>query len=261
MLTLQAINLRINDYILLIKISGSVKINCCFERRDKQKSMSMTIQKKRGSYLIAGCLGMFVIGIIYTWSFFTIPLSEHFPQWTIAQLSMNFTLVMTVSTIGNVFGAYLSRVFSKAFLIRTGACLIAFGLLLLSLLEWRGSLVISYLGYGVFLGLGIGITNITILDVIQAWYPERCGLVTGIALMMLGFGSLCISFAVEVLTGFYGVFYAFRIIGVAVGILLFTCSFWMKLPPGYILEKQENNPDIDGEENLAPRNTLRRASF
>ena len=62
-----------------------------------KKNVMNTERKKENNrwlFLGTGTLMLLFLGLIYAWSIFRTPISELFPTWTIAQLSMTFTISM-----------------------------------------------------------------------------------------------------------------------------------------------------------------------
>ena len=49
----------------------------------------------RWIYVIAGTFILLFAGMVYAWSVMSSPIATQYPQWSKAQLSITFTLVMT----------------------------------------------------------------------------------------------------------------------------------------------------------------------
>ena len=57
-------------------------------------------QSGRGICATAGVLILLLAGLVYAWSVLSIPIGRDFPQWSKAQLSFTFTLVMICFCLG-----------------------------------------------------------------------------------------------------------------------------------------------------------------
>ena len=138
----------------------------------------------RWAYLVVGVIAMLFAGIIYAWSILKAPLAEAF-GWSASNLALNFTLTMCFFCIGALLGGILSKKISTKILIFVAGILAGLGFVLTSTLG-GGSVVMLYITYGVMAGLGIGVAYNVLLSIMNAWFPDKKGLCSGVLLM--GFG-------------------------------------------------------------------------
>ncbi|MBQ8263386.1 MAG: hypothetical protein IJY96_01255 [Oscillospiraceae bacterium] len=83
---------------------------------------------KNGALMIAvGTLAYFFIGVMYVWSIIRIELTNIHPEFTAAQLSMCFTLMMSTFCIGGFVGGKLVQRKTPALSLRIAAALILLG--------------------------------------------------------------------------------------------------------------------------------------
>ena len=136
---------------------------------------------------VAGVCMQMALGAGYAWSVFRIPLVKEF-GWSISQVSLTFSidwLFLGLSAV--VGGLWLNRVGPRT-VGMTAALLWGGGVFLASFsghnLWWL------YLSYGVMGGIGLGMGYIVPIAVLVKWFPERRGLITGIAVGGFGAGSL-----------------------------------------------------------------------
>ena len=88
-----------------------------------------------------------------------------------------------------LFGPWLERNGpSKGVLL--GSCLFFAGNLLTALGVYVKQLALIYVGYGVFGGMGIGISYISPVSPLQRWFPEIRGVAAGLAVCGFGAGSI-----------------------------------------------------------------------
>jgi OFA family oxalate/formate antiporter-like MFS transporter len=88
-----------------------------------------------------------------------------------------------------------------------------------------------YLSYGVIGGLGLGLGYIVPVAVLVKWFPERRGLITGIAVAGFGAGALVAAPAAGKLMQSVGLMPTFAYLGVAYGIVAVLGALFMQNPP------------------------------
>ncbi len=90
-----------------------------------------------------------------------------------------------------------------------------------------------WLGIGVLGGVGIGMGYVCPLTTCVRWYPDRKGLVTGIAVAGFGGGAILLAEAVEVLiTLGWTPLRIFRLWGWVLAILIVACASVLRFPEG-----------------------------
>ncbi len=201
---------------------------------------------KNGSLMVAvGTLAYFFLGVMYVWSVIRIEIGKVFPDYTAAQLSMCFTLMMSAFCIGGFVGGKIVHRKTPALSLRIGSVLILLGYAGTSLMgrfESGGALVLLYISYSVIGGFGIGMGYNALMANISPWFPGKVGLVTGIMMMGMGLSSLAFAFVIERICPVLGIFNVLLFVGIAVGIMLFISSFVVKKPPA-ALKKTPDAPE------------------
>src|SRR5215469_9217452 len=141
----------------------------------------------RWSIALAGFLMQVALGAVYAWSVFRIPLTKQF-GWSIGQVTWTFTIAIFVLGVAAFFGGlWLNRKGPRVVALTAGV-LYGLGVFLASFsadkLWWL------YLSYGVIGGIGLGFGYIVPIAVLVKWFPDRRGLITGIAVGGFGAGAL-----------------------------------------------------------------------
>ena len=115
---------------------------------------------KRWLYLCTATLTLLFLGLIYAWSIFRTPFSEIFPDWTISQMSLTFTISMIFFCLGGFVGGLMSKKLSVRVRFLISAVMLFAGFFVVSMVDPAkpaSSLTMLYIFYGVFGGGGVGI--------------------------------------------------------------------------------------------------------
>lgn len=183
---------------------------------------------KRWWIAFAAVLLQMVLGAVYAWSVFRIPLAKQF-HWTISQVTLTFTIAIMVLGFASFFGGlWLKRVGPRVVAL-TGGALYGSGVFLASF-SYHG-LWWLYLTYGVIGGIGLGFGYIVPISVLVKWFPDRRGLMTGIAVGGFGAGALVTAPAATRLIQSVGVLQTFAYLGVAFLIVSVGSGYFMQNPP------------------------------
>ena len=180
---------------------------------------------------VAGIFMQIALGAVYAWSVFRTPLSNQF-GWTISEVTLTFTISIFVLGVAAFFGGlWLNRKGPRVVAI-TGGVLYGVGVFLASFsankLWWL------YLSYGLIGGLGLGLSYIVPVAVLVKWFPDRRGLITGIAVGGFGAGALITAPVATYLIQTVGVLDTFAYLGVAYLIVtVITGSFMLNPPEGW----------------------------
>ena len=183
----------------------------------------------RNFYMAVGVIAMLFAGILYAWSILKSPLAQDF-GWGKSQLALAFTIAMTFFCIGGLLGARLAdRAGHCAALIVAGV-FSALGFILTGMLD-NVSVVVLYVTYGVFAGLGIGIAYNVVIATVSAWFPDKKGLCSG--WLMMGFGASALvlgNVADAMFKSYIGWRSAYIILGIAVFVVLILAGILIKKP-------------------------------
>jgi OFA family oxalate/formate antiporter-like MFS transporter len=205
---------------------------------------------------IAGILMQVALGAVYAWSVFRAPLAKQF-HWTISQITLTFTIAIMVVGFASFFGGLWSKKVGPRVVAMTGGVLYGGGLFLASFsnigLWWL------YLSYGVIGGIGLGFAYIVPIYVLVKWFPDKRGLMTGIAVGGFGFGALITAPLATHLIQTVGVLQTFAYLGVAFMIITVVTGYFMQNPPDGWLPEGWTPPQTAGKSGAATSYTLGQA--
>ena len=188
---------------------------------------------KRWLYLATATLTLLFLGLIYAWSIFRTPLSEIFPDWSISQMSLTFTISMIFFCLGGFAGGLMSKKCSVRIRFLISALMLFVGFFAVSMVKPSNpssSLVILYIFYGVFGGGGVGVAYNTVIGTLNKWFPDKVGLASGIMLMGFGLGGLVLGSVVNSMIGSMGILPVFRILGIVIAVICVLAAFIIKAP-------------------------------
>ncbi|HEX5602965.1 MAG TPA: OFA family MFS transporter, partial [Pyrinomonadaceae bacterium] len=177
---------------------------------------------------VAGICMQIALGAVYAWSVFRTPLATQF-GWTIAEVTLTFTISIFVLGVAAFFGGlWLNRKGPRVVAI-TGGVLYGLGVFLASFSANR--LWWLYISYGLIGGLGLGFAYIVPVAVLVKWFPDRRGLIAGIAVGGFGAGALITAPVATYLIKSVGVLDTFAYLGAAYLIVTVVTAFFMQNPP------------------------------
>ena len=167
------------------------------------------------------------LGAVYAWSVFRTPLIKQ-SGWSNSEVTLTFTICIFVLGISAFFGGLWLNRRGPRVVALTGGVLYGLGVFLASFsankLWWL------YLSYGFIGGIGLGLAYIVPVAVLVKWFPDRRGLITGIAVGGFGAGALITAPVATRLIQSVGVFKTFAYLGVAYLIITVVTGLFMQNP-------------------------------
>jgi OFA family oxalate/formate antiporter-like MFS transporter len=168
------------------------------------------------------------LGAVYAWSVFRTPLVKQF-GWSISEVTLTFTISIFVLGFAAFFGGLWLNRSGPRVVAMTGGFLYGMGVLLASLSAHK--LWWLYLSYGFIGGIGLGFGYIVPVAVLVKWFPDRRGLITGVAVGGFGAGALVTAPIATRLIQSVGVLPTFAYLGVAYLIVTVVAGAFMRNPP------------------------------
>jgi OFA family oxalate/formate antiporter-like MFS transporter len=182
----------------------------------------------RWGIALAAIFMQLALGAVYAWSVFRIPLTKKF-GWTSPQVTLTFTICIFVVGFAAFFGGLWLNRKGPRIVALTGGFLYGLGVFLASYsadkLWWL------YMSYGVIGGIGLGFGYIVPLAVLLKWFPDRRGLITGIAVGGFGAGALVTAPLAQRLIQSVGVLQTFAYLGIGYLVVTLAAGAFMQNPP------------------------------
>ena len=186
--------------------------------------------KNRWGIAAAGFLMQMALGAVYAWSIFRVPLARQF-HWSIEEVTLTFTISIFVLSVACFFGGLWLNKKGPRVVALTGGFLYGLGVFLASLSAHK--LWWLYASYGVIGGIGVGFCYIVPIAVLVKWFPDRRGLITGIAVGGFGAGALVFAPVATHLIQSVGVLQTFAYLGFAYLIVTMGTAYFMQNPPDW----------------------------
>ncbi len=173
----------------------------------------------------------FALGALYAWPVFTPVLKE--AGWSKLDTQIIFSACLgTVAVVMIWAGRYMVRWGHRRLAVGSGLVL-GSGYVLAGLLGGT-SFPVVVLCIGVIGGIGIGTGYMVPIAIGMRWFPDRRGMIAGIAVAGFGFGAMgWVKLAGEwgLLIETYGLDLTFIFYGLAFMVLVLGGSTWMIMPP------------------------------
>ncbi len=187
-----------------------------------------TTVKNRYLILATGMIMQLCAGIIYMWSVFKGPVSEHL-SWDPAQAAITSSIMLAVFVLGIVIGGRMQDKYTPSPVALAGSILLGLGMILSAFtppsMPW-----LIYIFYGLIGGFGVGCVYTTTVSVVQKWFPDKRGFATG---MLVGaFGCSLVLFAptTKFLLANWGVPKTFLFLGILFLLICSACSLFLSNP-------------------------------
>jgi MFS transporter, OFA family, oxalate/formate antiporter len=171
------------------------------------------------------------LGAVYAWSVFTPALKA--AGWSKIDTQVVFALGLASFALVMVFAGTAIAKFGPRKLAVMGGVTLGFGYVFAGFFGGTEFWAVC-LGVGLIGGAGIGLGYVVPIAVSMRWFPDKKGMITGIAVAGFGFGAMGwvkMAGAWGHLIELYSLSGTFIIYGVAFTTLILIGSLWMVMPP------------------------------
>jgi OFA family oxalate/formate antiporter-like MFS transporter len=155
-------------------------------------------------------------------------------HWSETSVQLNFTITLFFLGVGTIVGGMWQDRVGPRRVASTAAILYGMGYVIAGIATMRHMLAGVYIGYGLVSGLAMGMGYICPIATLVKWFPDRRGLMTGMAVCGYGFGAVVMSpFATWEMLHF-GVPATFCILGIIfLVVVLLAAQFFVDPPAGW----------------------------
>lgn len=172
--------------------------------------------------IVASFILMLCIGSVYAWSIIASELVQN-SKFSVFQTQLIFGILIAIFPITMIFVGNLAGSIKHRYLGYISGVLFFFGYLISGISS--GNFWAIMFGIGIIGGLATGFGYWVALTSPIQWFPNRKGLITGIAAAGFGLGAVFMSKIAEViLLKYNNVFFLLRIIGIAYGLIIVLVS-------------------------------------
>ncbi|WP_138419577.1 L-lactate MFS transporter [Aquibacillus sediminis] len=204
--------------------------------------------------VIGAILVQVSLGAVYGWSLFNQPLADKF-GWSIDDIVITFSITIATFALFTIFAGKLQDQIGSRWVATGGGILLGVGLMLASQAD---TLIELYLYYGIIGGAGIGTAYVCPLAAAVKWFPEKRGLISGIAVAGFGGGGLIFKPIISSFIETSGVSTTFLYLGIIFLVLVVGGAQLLREP------KQEQTNDQKGpqhEKQFSAKEMLRTPQF
>lgn len=184
----------------------------------------------RNLVVVGAILIQLALGAIYAWSVFTPQLKG--AGWTSTQTQEVFALGLAFFAISMVFAGRKLNSWGPKKLAITGGLILGIGYALAGLFGgtnfWALAILIGVVG-----GIGIGIAYVVPIAVGMRWFPDKKGMITGLAVAGFGFGAMGwvkLAGSWGNLLETIGLSNTFIVYGIAFAVMVVIGGMWMIFP-------------------------------
>lgn len=152
----------------------------------------------RARYAVAPILMQVLLGMLYSWSVFRGPLAKAY-GWTNVQTNAPFSYSILALVAGTILGGLWQDRSGPRLVASAGGALLGIGWLLSALVGGNANMLI--LSYGCLVGLGTGFGYVAPIATLVKWFPDKRGMMVGLAVMGVGVSPLVFAPFIESLIG------------------------------------------------------------
>jgi OFA family oxalate/formate antiporter-like MFS transporter len=193
--------------------------------------------KNRWLVVLGALIIQMSLGAVFIYSIFKTPLQQML-HWDKSQVAIPAQVVLFSFAFAMIFAGRVQDKVGPRLVASAGGIVLGLGLILAGFTsEMGGGLAWFALTFGAIGGMGIGIAYVCPISACVKWFPDKRGLITGIAVAGFGAGGLVFAPIAKALIESSNVLHAIMILGVIFLTAILTGAQFLSNPPeGYCPE-------------------------
>ena len=167
-----------------------------FKLQGKESDMAEQKLMNRWIVVIGALVIQVSLGAVYIWSVFQTPLKAVFPNWSETVVTLPAQIVLAAFALAVIFGGRFQDRLGPRKVATVGGIILGAGLILARFtgnFSSAGALMWLILTFSIMGGVGIGAAYVCPIATCVKWFPDKRGLITGLA--VAGFGAGAFFFA------------------------------------------------------------------
>jgi MFS family permease len=181
---------------------------------------------------VSATIALLMLGALYAWSV----VKQAVPAdwgWSEADKIWPYSICLIFFSVFTAIGGRIQDKRGPRITMTTGGVFAGLGLVLCGL---SSNPLVWYIGFGILLGIGIGLVYSSGTPPSVKWFPaSKTGMISGIVVAGFGGGAVWVAPTLKALIGSYGVPTTMIVFGIAVTIVISIFSQLVKAPPpGYV---------------------------
>jgi MFS family permease len=189
--------------------------------------------KNRGWVVtISATIALLMLGALYAWSVVKQAVPDEW-GWSEADKIWPYSICLIFFSVFTAIGGRIQDKRGPRIMITAGGVFAGLGLVLCGL---SSDPLVWYVGFGILLGIGIGLAYSSGTPPSVKWFPaSKTGLISGIVVAGFGGGAVWVAPTLRALIGSYGIATTMIAFGIAVTVVMvFFAQFVKAPPPGYV---------------------------
>ncbi|OPY07356.1 MAG: putative MFS-type transporter YhjX [Syntrophaceae bacterium PtaB.Bin095] len=171
------------------------------------------------------------LGAVYIYSVFKPSLSAKFPSWSPTDLALPSQLILAFFALGVIFAGKIQDKIGPRIVASVGGVMLGTGLIIAS---YADTLTMFTLAFSVIGGLGIGAAYVCPIATCVKWFPDKRGMITGLAVAGFGAGALVFTPIAKSFIASSGIMPTFMYLGIIFLVAVVLGAQLMVVPPaGY----------------------------
>jgi len=201
----------------------------------------MNSSKKGWIVVFSGTGINLAFGVLYAWSIFSKNLTD-MQDWSTTQASLPYSFALGMFALAMIPAGRIQDKIGPRKVVTFGGVLTGLGLILAGHLTSVTGLIFSF---GILVGSGIGLGYACTTPAAIKWFPpEKKGLITGIVIAGFGLSTLYSAPLANFLINSFGVFNAFKILGISFLIIVVTLAQFIREPVQPIQSSDNSKKNI-----------------